>query len=99
VTIVRTVKLGEWEFWVEDRPWGLYFSVPDRGGMMDSLPRVPEQLEWAEAVFAELPALKQIWTTTWELPPEALPDVRALIERSGGTWDEIDVQLEHEPDG
>lgn len=99
MTLVRNVRLGDWEFFVDDRPWGLYVSVPDCGGMADSLPRVPEQLVWAEAAFAELPALKQVWTTTWQLPPEALSDVRALIERSGGTWQEVEVHLDRSQDG
>ena len=84
---MRTIRLGGWEFWLEERPGGFFLSVPDRGGMADSLPRVPEQLAWAEHAFAQLPALEQTWTTTWTFPPEALADLGALIERSGGTWD------------
>lgn len=91
--MVRTVRLGDWEFLVQEQPGGFSVSVPDRGGMADSLPRVPEQLAWAEAAFAQVPALKQVWTTSWEVPPEALADVRELIERSGGTWEEVDIQV------
>jgi hypothetical protein len=93
MTLVRTVKLGDWEFWVEVGPQGMYVSVPDCGGMMDSLPRVPEQLAWAESAFAELPALRQVWSTTWQLPAEAAPDLRTLIETSGGSWEEVDIPL------
>ena len=82
----RTVTLGEWEFRIEERPWGLFVSVPDCGGMADSVPRVPEQLDWAEEVFAAVPALKRTWPTTWQLPPEALPDLEAVFRRHGGRW-------------
>lgn len=88
MVLVRTVRLGDWEFWIDERSGALYISVPDLGGMMDSLPRVPEQLVWAEEAFAQLPELEQIWATSWKLPVEALPALRALIERSGGTWQE-----------
>lgn len=83
VALVRTVRLGDWEFEITQQPWGLYVSVPDCGGMADSVPRVPEQLAWAEAAFAELPALKQVWATTWEVPADALPELLALFQRHG----------------
>jgi hypothetical protein len=86
VTFIRTVTLGDWEFPIVQQPWGLYISVPDRGGMADSLPRVPDQLAWAESAFSALPALKQIWPTSWEISPEALPALQALFETSGGHW-------------
>jgi hypothetical protein len=84
--LIATATLGEWEFEITEQPWGLYVSVPDCGGMADSIPRVPEQLAWAEKAFVELPALKQVWSTTWEVPPEALPDLRALFQRAGARW-------------
>jgi hypothetical protein len=94
--LVRTVKLGDWEFWIEEGPWGVYVSVPDRGGQMDGVPRVAEQLAWAEESFAHVPLLEQIWSTSWKGPSEALPAVRALIEASGGTWEERDVVIERD---
>jgi hypothetical protein len=83
---VQVVTLGAWEFHITEQPWGLYVSVPDCGGVADSLPRYPEQLAWAESAFAALPALKRVWPTTWEVPPAALADLQALFERSGGHW-------------
>jgi hypothetical protein len=84
--LVGTVALGDWEFHITEQPWALYISAPDCGGMADSLPRVPDQLAWAEQAFAEVPALKQVWQTTWEVTPGALPAPRALFERNGGQW-------------
>lgn len=86
VALHRIVQLGPWEFEIVERPWGLFVGVPDCGGMADSLPRVPEQLAWAETAFAELPALERVWPTSWQLPPEALPDLEALFRRNGGRW-------------
>jgi hypothetical protein len=86
--LVATVQLREWEFHISETGGTIYVSVPDRGGMMDSIPRVPEQLAWAESAFADIPALKQIWSTSWEVPPEALAQLRELFERNGArlTW-------------
>jgi hypothetical protein len=84
---MRTIKLGDWEFQITEQAWGTYVSVPDMGGMADSLPRDDAQLAWAEAAFAELPALKQVWPTTWEIAPGALPQVEAWFERKGAHWD------------
>ena len=84
--LIGRVTLGDWEFEITDQPWGTYVGVPDCGGMAESVPRVPEQLEWAEKAFAELPGLKQVWPTTWEVAPEALPALRAFFERSGAHW-------------
>jgi hypothetical protein len=78
--------LGGWEFQLDEQPWGLYIGVPDMGGMADSIPRVPEQLAWAEQVFAMLPALHRVWSTSWEVPPEALPELEALFRQHGGHW-------------
>lgn len=86
---MATVRLGDWEFLISEEPGTSAVSVPDCGGMADSLPRVPEQLAWAERVFAELPALKQVWPTTWEFRSEALPELRALFESHGARWDEV----------
>ena len=86
VAFNRTIILGAWEFWLEENPRGVFLSVPDCGGMVDMLPRVPEQLEWAEEAFAQLRALERIWATTWKLPPEAVPHVEALFRRYGGQW-------------
>ncbi len=86
VALDRTVRLGEWEFQIVEQPWGLFVGVPDAGGMVDSVPRVPEQLEWAEAAFATLPALERVWPTAWKLPPEALPELEELFRRNGGSW-------------
>ena len=82
----RTVSMGSWEFHFFQQPGALYVDVPDRGGMMDSVPRIPEQLEWAEAAFATLPALERVWPTSWKVPPEALPDLEALLRSHGATW-------------
>ena len=80
------VRLGGWEFWLHQQPWGTFVSVPDRGGMMDMLPRVPEQLAWAEAHFPEVPALERVWDTSWRVPPSALPDLEAFFRRHGASW-------------
>jgi hypothetical protein len=82
---------------VENVPWGFFFedldggpalSIPDAGGMADSIPRVREQLEWLEARLSELPerdALERVWPTVWKLrTPAALEAVRALLRREGG---------------
>lgn len=84
--LVTTVMVGEWEFDITEQAGAMYVSVPDCGGMADSLPRVPEQLAWAEKAFRELPQLKQVWPTTWEIPPGALPELRALFQRNGAHW-------------
>jgi len=86
MALTRTITLGTWEFWLEEQPWGAYISVPDCGGMVDMLPRVPEQLAWAEDVFATLPALERVWATTWKMPAAALPDLEALFHRHGAQW-------------
>jgi hypothetical protein len=86
VGLVRVVVVGDWEFHITEQSDGLYVSVPDCGGMADSVPRVPEQLVWAESAFATLPGLRRVWPTTWAVPPDALADLGALFERSGGHW-------------
>ena len=79
----RTIVLGAWEFWLVERPDALYLSVPDCGGMADSCPRVPEQLAWAERTFAALPALEQVWPTTWKVPLAALSALERLLREHG----------------
>lgn len=81
----RTLKLNGWEFWLRHGSNGWTLSVPDRGGMMDMVPRVPEQLAWAERELAKLPALTRTWDTTWSVPDDALADLEALLKAHGAT--------------
>ncbi|MEO8846876.1 MAG: hypothetical protein ABI591_07485, partial [Kofleriaceae bacterium] len=81
---MRTFKIGDWEFWLAERNGKWSISVPDRGGMADSQPRIPAQLAWAEQQFATLPWLAQTWSTTWEL--------RDLRARSRPTPDRARVE-------
>lgn len=83
----RTVTLGAWSFYLDEGPSGLTLSIPDCGGMADSLPRVPEQLAWAERELAAVPGLVQVWPTAWEVPRGALVSLTALFERHGARWD------------
>ena len=82
----RTIRLGDWQFSLDEQAGGLIVGVPHRGGVIDWVPQVPEQLAWAEAAFAELPALERVWVTDWRVPPAALPDLEALFRRHGATW-------------
>lgn len=81
---MHIVHLGEWEFIIDTASSGVtYVSVPDCGGMADSVPRIPEQLEWAEATFAELAVLKQVWATSWEIAPGGMSQLEDLLRRHG----------------
>lgn len=82
----RTITLGPWTFYLEERPTGMTLSVPDCGGMADSVPRVPEQLEWAERELAAVPGLVRFWSTAWNVPPAALASLVALFVRHGARW-------------
>jgi hypothetical protein len=82
----RDYHLGGWEFFVREGAGELVLSVPDRGGQMDMVPKVAEQLAWAERhVPVELPAARQVWSVTWVLPPDALPEVDAFFRWHGAT--------------
>ena len=83
MSLDRTIILGDWEFRFTERPDGLYFSVPDCGGMADSHPRVPEQLAWTEATLTALPALERVWPTTWKVPADALAALEQLLQSHG----------------
>lgn len=81
------ITLGEWEFWVTESDGRVFLAVPDCGGMADMIPKVPAQLAWAEQHLAGLP-LVQVWATTWEVPPGALPSVQTFFEGHGARWSE-----------
>jgi hypothetical protein len=86
MTVERTVTLDHWQFQLSERSGEWFISVPDCGGMVDSFPRVPEQLAWAERVFARLPELVQVWPTTWRVPTTALPALERLLREHGARW-------------
>jgi hypothetical protein len=82
----RDYRLGAWEFFLEEHEAELVLRVPDCGGQMDMLPKVPEQLAWAEPrIAAELPLARQVWDVSWVLPLDALPAVEAFFRRHGAT--------------
>jgi hypothetical protein len=86
VAVWRTYMLGDWEFFLEARDERLMLWIPDCGGQMDMLPKVPAQLAWVESrVAAELPAGRQEWDVTWVFPSDALADVEAFFRRHGAT--------------
>ncbi|HEY8377065.1 MAG TPA: hypothetical protein VIK91_11275 [Nannocystis sp.] len=80
------MTLGSWEFYVREYNGQTFLSVPDCGGMADSVPRVPEQLAWAEEVFAVLPGLEHVWPTAWRVPPDLAPALERLLRDRGVRW-------------
>ncbi len=81
-------SLKGWRFELCERSGGTYFSVPDKGGMTDMVPREPAQLAWAERRLEGLPGLKQVWNTSWEITgPEGLEALRALWVKQGGSFE------------
>ena len=86
MTREHTITLGPWEFVLGERAGEWTLAVPDCGGVVDSFPRVPEQLAWAEKNFAALPGLVQIWPTVWRVPVNALQAVERLFRGRGARW-------------
>ena len=80
-------SLKGWRFELQWVGGSVYFSVPDRGGMADMMPREPAQLRWAEGALDGLPGLRRVWNTTWEVDePRGLDALRALWVAKGGAF-------------
>ena len=78
-------ELKGWRFPVTGDPDVTGISVPDAGGQADMIPRDPAQLAWAEAHFGDIPGMRRIWATAWEVTtPRAREAVAALWVREGG---------------
>jgi hypothetical protein len=76
----ETIHVAGWPFMMKTIGDERFVTIPDRGGMADMVPSIPEQHAWAESVFNAIPSLTQVWPTSWRVPDEALPAVRALLE-------------------
>ena len=74
--IVKQTVSGEWVFDIGYKEDGIFIFIPDQGGQMDSVPKIPEQMLWCEAHFDDVQGLKRVWTTTWKAESEE--DVKAV---------------------
>lgn len=57
-----------WVFTIEETPAGeTYLSVPDQGGMADSMPKDQDQVDWLVARLAGVDGVARVWETSWRL--------------------------------
>jgi hypothetical protein len=77
------IVVGSWRFYFDPGNI-LYLSVAHCGGVVDTVPRNPAQQAWAEAALAELPGVRQVSPTFWEVEPSQVWAVRALLATAPG---------------